>query len=187
MPVVDHALRAGQEGSELPEAVHGRGGFAAGAGDPADVENDAAVGVVGAGGDEHELGAPGGLAGAFEMQAGVGLGAAGEDLASGFVDAGVAVFGAVERRDHFPVRMHHPVERRMRPRPRAVRVAQAKFFRLMSSKFTMPVSQLFEEPGDRQDAFAGVEVVMPSHRDRRQMHVGVFRDGGAEVVPHQWV
>ena len=74
--VVDDALRAGQEGSDAFEAVHGGGGFAAGFGDPVDVEDDAAVGVVGAGGDEHELGAPGGLAGAFEVQAGVVFGAA---------------------------------------------------------------------------------------------------------------
>ena len=51
------------------------GGLAAGGGDPVGVEDDAAVSVGGAHGDEHELEAPCGLAGAFEVQRRVLLGA----------------------------------------------------------------------------------------------------------------
>ena len=79
--VVDDALGAGARGCESAEAVHGGGGFAAGGGDPVDVEDDAAVDVLGADGDEDALGAPGGLAGAFEVQAGVGFGAGRPELA----------------------------------------------------------------------------------------------------------
>ncbi len=66
--VVDDALRAGDVGCEAGEAVDGGAGFAAGGGDPFDVEDDPAVDLVGAGGDEDELGAPRGVAVAFEVE-----------------------------------------------------------------------------------------------------------------------
>ena len=88
--VVDDAVGAVDEGREAGEAVHGGAGFAAGRGDPFDVEDDAAVHVVGAGGDEDELGAPGDLAVAFDVESTVGVSASGDDLTRGRVDARVA-------------------------------------------------------------------------------------------------
>ena len=67
--VVDDALGAGDKGREASEAVHGGAGFAAGARDPVDVEDDASVRVGGTGGDEDELGAPGDFAVAFDVKA----------------------------------------------------------------------------------------------------------------------
>ena len=108
-------MRAGQEWSESFEGVDCGAGFAAGSWDPLGVEDDAAVDVFGAGGDEDELGAPGGFAGAFEVQAGVGFAAFGEDLAGVFVDPGVVGFGAVEGGDDFAVGVDHAIKMRMCP------------------------------------------------------------------------
>jgi hypothetical protein len=88
--VVDDAVGAGDVRCEAGEAVEGAAGFAAGGGDPGDVEDDASVAVVGAGDGEDELGTPGGGAVAFEVQRGVGFDTGGTDLAGLSVDAGVA-------------------------------------------------------------------------------------------------
>ena len=80
--VVDDALRAGDEGCEAGEAV-----ASAVRASPPGVGTHSTSRMmrpwtsVGAGGDEHELDAPGGLAVAFEVQAGVGIGARRADLA----------------------------------------------------------------------------------------------------------
>jgi len=66
--VVDDALSAGDVGCEAGEAVDGGAGFAARGGDPVDIENDAAMTVFGARGDEHKLGSPSGVAIPFEVQ-----------------------------------------------------------------------------------------------------------------------
>ena len=55
--VVDDGLRAGNQGCEAGEEVEGGAGFAAGSGDPVDVEDDAAVAVVAAYGGEDKFGA----------------------------------------------------------------------------------------------------------------------------------
>ena len=44
------------------------------------------MGLFGAGGDDHPFGAPRGLAGAFEVQPGIGFGTCGADLAGGLVE-----------------------------------------------------------------------------------------------------
>ena len=77
--VVDHALGAGHEGGEAFEAANGGGSFAAGLGDPCDVEDDPPMDIKGSGGGEDPLGPEGCLAGAFEVQAGVALVALGHD------------------------------------------------------------------------------------------------------------
>ena len=119
--VVDDALRAGHVGCEAGEAVDGSAGFAAGGGDPFDVEDDPAVHVGRAGGDEDELGAPGGVAVAFEVERGVGFVARRKDLAGLAVDATVVGLGLEEGSDDLAVGMEHPAEVGMGPRAGAVR------------------------------------------------------------------
>ena len=124
--VVDDALGAVDEGCEAGEAVHRGAGFAAGVGDPFDVEDDAAVRVGGAGGDEHELDAPGDLAVAFDVQPAVGIGADGTDLAGRRVDAGVAGPGPEQGSDDLAVGVEHARQVGMGPRAGTVRVEESE-------------------------------------------------------------
>ena len=119
--VVDDALGAGEVWREAGEAVDGAAGFAAGGGDPVDVEDDAAVAVVGAGGDEDELGAPGGVAVAFEVQRRVGFDAGGAEFAGRAVDARVAGLGFEQGGDDLAVGVEHAAEVGMGPGARARR------------------------------------------------------------------
>jgi hypothetical protein len=76
------------------------------------------MGAVGAGGDEDELGAPGGFAVTLEVQVGVVLVAAGPNLARRRVDDVLVGLRAIERRDHLAVRIQEPARMRMGPRAR---------------------------------------------------------------------
>ena len=78
--VVEDALGTWREWGETSEAVHCGGGFAAGAGHPVGVQDDAAAVVFGAGGDEYELDAEGLFAVALEVQVRVGFVADGQEF-----------------------------------------------------------------------------------------------------------
>lgn len=95
--VVDDPLGAGALRCELGEGAHGGGGFAAGAGHPVDVEDDAAVDVGGAHGDDDELGAPDHLAGALDVQFAVRFWSTGAQLSGLAVELRVAGPGARKR------------------------------------------------------------------------------------------
>jgi hypothetical protein len=71
--VLVDALEPRSIGGDAGDGVESGGGFASGGGDPVGAEDDSSVAVGGAHGDEHELEAPGGLAGALEVQASVGF------------------------------------------------------------------------------------------------------------------
>ena len=71
--VIDDGLGARGERRGPFQAAHRRGGFAAGLGHEVDIEDHPAPFVFGPAGDQHPFGAPGGLAGALEMQPTVGL------------------------------------------------------------------------------------------------------------------
>ena len=129
--VVDDALGAGDEGCEAGEEVEGGAGFAAGGGDPVDVEDDAAVAVVAAYGGEDEFGAPGGVAVAFEMQAGVGFVTQRGDLAGGAVDALVAGLGPIQRGDDFAVGVEQSGRVGMGPGAGPVGVEEPEFSGLL--------------------------------------------------------
>ena len=132
--VVDDALCAGDVGCEAGEAVDGAAGFAAGGGDPFDVEDDPAVDVVGAGGDEDELGAPRGVAVAFEMHRRVGFVAGGEEFAGGAVEASVAGLGFEERCDDLAVGVEHATQIGMGPRTGPVRVEEPELAGLVGGE-----------------------------------------------------
>ena len=76
--------------------------------DPRRVEDDAASGVCAAGGDNDELGAPGGFAGAFPVQACIRLGSCRSDLTGSAVDDCFTWFGFEQWCDDLAVRVQHP-------------------------------------------------------------------------------
>ena len=147
--VVDDALRARDVGCEAGEAVDGAAGFAAGGGDPFDVEDDAAVDLVGARGDEHELGAPRGVAVAFEMDRGVGLVAGGEEFAGGAVEALVAGLRPEERCDDLAVRVEHATQVGMRPRAWPVGIEESELAGLSRGEAPVEIRQRGEDLGVR--------------------------------------
>lgn len=122
--VVDDALRARHVGCEAGEAVDGSAGFAAGSGDPFDIEDDPAVHVGRARGDKDKFGAPGGVAVAFEVERRVGFVARRKDLAGLAVHAMVVGLGLEEGSDDLAVCMDHPAEVGMGPRAGAARVEE---------------------------------------------------------------
>ena len=124
-------------GRESGEAFDRRRGFAAGGGDPFDVEDDAPVHVVGACGDEDELGAPCGVAVAFEMQRCIGFGPGGEEFAGAAVEALVAGLGFEQWCDDFAVRVQHPGQIGMGPRAGTVGIEEPEFAGLVGSEFAM--------------------------------------------------
>ena len=113
--VVDDTLRAVDEWCEAGEAGHGGAGFGAGGGDPFDVEDDPAVHVGGARGDEDELGSPGHLAVSLDMEATVGIGAQHAELTGLGVEVGVAGPRPKQGSDDFAVGVQHPRQIGMRP------------------------------------------------------------------------
>ena len=122
----------------------------------------------GAGGDEHELGAPRGFAGAFEMQARVEVRRVSGGSHRLCVGAGVVGFGAVERRDDFAVGVEHPVEMRWvhEPVPFGLQSPSSAACWAASSRWSH-FSRVEELPGVSRHC-PRVEVVMSSHRRRRQ-------------------
>jgi hypothetical protein len=97
--VVDDALSAGHVGCGAREAVDSSAGFAARGWGPFDIENDATVHVGSTGGDEDELGSPGGVAVAFEVERGVGFERRRKDLAGLAVDPAIVGLGLEEGSD----------------------------------------------------------------------------------------
>jgi hypothetical protein len=95
--VVDDALRSGGERRGAFEAGHGDGGLGSRSVDVVDVEDHAGALPFAARGDEDELGAPGGLAGAFEVQGSVRLEAQRVELAGCSVEALIAGLSLEQR------------------------------------------------------------------------------------------
>ena len=126
--VVDDALGAGDEWCEAGEAAHRGAGFAAGGGDPFDVEDDAAVDVGGAGGDEDELGCPRRSRRRLRRAAQRRVRRASGRISPVVrVELGVAGPGAEEGSDDLAVGVEHPRQVGMGPRPGTVRVEEAEF------------------------------------------------------------
>jgi hypothetical protein len=71
--VVDDALRTGHQRRQTGEVVERGRCLSAGLVDAGDVENESAVRLRVAGGDDHELGAPRHLPGPFHVEPGVGF------------------------------------------------------------------------------------------------------------------
>ena len=186
--VVDDALEPGGIGGDPGDGVEGGGGFAAGGGDPVGVEDDAAVAVGGAHGDEHELEAPGGLAGAFEVQPGVGFEPWGADLAGLLVEDPSIGLGPKQRRDDLAVGVEHPRQVRPGPRSGAVGVKEPEGMGLVDGAATVDVVEFGEHGGVGEPGGAPVEVMPAAHRIRREPPVGIVgelvADQGAELVPH---
>ena len=166
--VVDDALRAFDVRCETREAVHCGVGFAAGRGNPLDVQDDAAVWIGAARGDEDELDAPCGLAGAFEVEATIGFGAHGAQLAGGLVESCGAGLGAVEGSDDLAVRVQEPRRIGVRPRARSIRVEQAELSGLAARNHRVLCDESAEGLGVGEVAVAAVAVVVASHRLLRQ-------------------
>ena len=189
--VVDDALRAVDVGCEAGEAVHRGAGFAAGVGDPFDVEDDAAVDVGGAGGDEDELDAPGHFAVAFDVESAVGFVAHGSDLAGVSVELGVAGPGPEQGSDDFAVGVQHPREVGMGPRAGTVRVEESEFAGLAGGEFAVQAGERGEDVGVGEVAVAGVEIVVAAHRRCGQPPGRVFGEPSADPVaqdaPHSGV
>jgi len=140
-----------------------------------DVEDDPPPNVGGAGGDEHELGAPGGLAGSFPVNPGVGLGSPGEDLAGGFVDAGVSRPCLEEWGDDLAVGLEHAGQVRVGPRTRAGGVQKAELAGVSGSEFPVTLAERGKDLGLAEMVATAVQVMVTSHRLSGQVSVRAVR------------
>ena len=150
-----------------------------------------AVHVGRAGGDEDELGAPGGVAVAFEVERGVGFVARRKDLAGLAVHATIVGLGLEEGSDDLAVGMDHPAEVGMGPRAGTVGVEEPERAGLFGGEFAVRVGERGEDGRVGEVAVAGVEVVVATHRPHREVQVGPVReplpDSGADQVPDDGV
>ena len=173
--VVDDALRAGDVGCEAGEAVHGGAGFAAGRGDPFDVEDDAAVHVGRCGRRRGRTWCPRRFRRRLRSAVPAsGSCASGTDLAGRPVDACVAGLGPEEGSDDLAVGVEHPATGRdaSTSRDRRGRGARARGPGRRRARGAASAS-VGEDVGVGEVAVAGVEVVVATHRRCR----AASRDG----------
>ena len=141
-----------------------------------------------AGGDQHELGAPRHLTGAFDVEGGVLLGPREMHLTGLLVDLLVARLGPEQRGDHLAVRVQHPRQIRVRPRTRPVRVEQPVIPGLFARQRPVQFSDPLEHARRGQVAGASVQVVVTSHRPFRKPQLRPLRHGAADqlaqTMPH---
>ena len=138
---------------------------------------------VGAGGDEDELGAPGGLAVAFEVESAVGFGADGAESRRLCGRAAVSP-GWARKRGVMTLPSAWSIRDQvgMGPRSGTVRVEQSEFAGLVGGEFAVQRGERGEDVGVGEVAVAGVEVVVASHRRRRAASVtGPWGSGGGCV------
>jgi len=113
--VIDHPLGTRHVGRESPKAVHGCACLSPGFGNPLNIKDHAGALLGGTGGHDHELGAPGRLAGALEVKGAVTVVAQLFDLTGGLVGAGLPWLGPKQRGDDLAVCIEHARQMGMGP------------------------------------------------------------------------
>ena len=182
--VVDDALRAGDVGCEAGEAVDGGAGFAAGGGDPVDVEDDAAVDVGRCGRRRGRTWCPRRsrrrLRSAAPASGSTRVGRSSPVVRSRRVVAGL---GLEERSDDLAVGVEHAGEVGMGPRARdrPGRAARARGPGRRRARGAASASAV-EDVGVGEVAVAAVEVVVAAHRLVGQAAARVGRGSGAGSV-----
>ena len=185
--VVDDALGSGEEWDESFHRFDGDGGFAALVGDGGDVEDDPVAELVAAGGHDHPLGSPRELAGALEVEVGVGLGSHGSELAGGLVELRVAGAGLEQRGDDLAVAVDQPGAVRVRPRPFAVGVEDPDLERLGGGEVPVDLVETGQHVGIGQVRVPVVEIVVSPHRLHPDVHPAVGPEPVADHPPHRGV